>query len=269
MCNKPPQSSLAVFLCLSWEKGRYVQSFMSMRYELFGPLSCTECKSEELVGGLHPQGKSYHSVLSPILSEHGMQKNAFPTMATIISPQQAPLSCDLPTSPPLEPGQKYDRFGEWRMAATTPWLLRLDHKTCCNFCQAHGNYFHTESSELPCKQPNHQPPKSLHAVRKPRPMERPHTVIHLTNPAKVPANSCGNKQTSKERSRLWKWTFSLSHLHFPSWSPSYDKAKQSVTSMPLLNCQPEGFRGIKMFDILSYLGMDPCTASGTVAAVVV
>ena len=148
-------------------------------------------------------------------------------------------------------------------------LLRLDHKTCCNFCQAHGNYFHTESSELPCKQPNHQPPKSLHAVRKPRPMERPHTVIHLTNPAKVPANSCGNKQTSKERSRLWKWTFSLSHLHFPSWSPSYDKAKQSVTSMPLLNCQPEGFRGIKMFDILSYLGMDPCTASGTVAAVVV
>ena len=57
---------------------------------------------------------------STILSEHGMQKNAFPTMATIISPQQAPLSCDLPTSPPLEPGQKYDRFGEWRMAATTP-----------------------------------------------------------------------------------------------------------------------------------------------------
>lgn len=120
MCNKPPQSSLAVFLCLSWEKGRYVQSFMSMRYELFGPLSCTECKSEELVGGLHPQGKSYRSVLSPILSECGMQKTAFPTTATIISPQQAPLRCDLPTSPPLEPGQKYDRFGEWRMAATTP-----------------------------------------------------------------------------------------------------------------------------------------------------
>ena len=184
MCNKPPQSSLAVFLCLSWEKGRYVQSFMSMRYELFGPLSCTECKSEELVGGLHPQGKSYRSVLSPILSECGMQKTAFPTTATIISPQQAPLRCDLPTSPPLEPGQKYDRFGEWRMAATTPWLLRLDHKSCCSFCQARGNYFHTESSELPCKQPNHQPPKSLRAVRKPRRMKRPHTGNPLDKPSR-------------------------------------------------------------------------------------